>query len=107
LAFQSVNISSPKSQKQPKPSYSKSYQIMEEEDLSFSNPFFLQSANNPTPKQQKQTKPSTSKCNCPPSSSITQQKNPHPYPLKTSKSQTNPPPTYAQNSSTSTLTQIA
>jgi hypothetical protein len=45
---------------------------MEEEDLSFPNPFFLQSANNPNPKQQKQPKPQISKCNCASSSSITQ-----------------------------------
>jgi hypothetical protein len=30
--------------------------VMEEEDLSFQNPFFLQSTNNPSPKQQKQPK---------------------------------------------------
>jgi hypothetical protein len=49
---------------------------MEEEDLPFQNPFFLQTANNTNPKQQKQPKPQISKCNCNPSSSITQQKNP-------------------------------
>jgi hypothetical protein len=48
--------------------------MREEEDLSFSSPFFLQSANNPNPKRQKQPKPQTSKCNCNPSSSITQKK---------------------------------
>jgi hypothetical protein len=47
---------------------------MEEEDLPFQTPFFLQTANNTNPKQQKQPKPQTSKCNCNPSSSITQQK---------------------------------
>ena len=47
---------------------------MEEEDLSFQNPFFLQTANNTNPKQQKQPKASFSKCNCNPSSSITQKK---------------------------------
>jgi hypothetical protein len=72
LAFQSADISSPKRQKQPKTSYSKNYQIMEEEDLSFSTPFFLQSANNPTRKREKQPKTSFSKCNCNSSSSITQ-----------------------------------
>jgi len=46
---------------------------MEEEDLPFQTPFFLQTANNTNPKQQKQPKPQTSKCNCNPSSSITQQ----------------------------------
>ena len=46
---------------------------MEEEDLSFQNPFFLQTANNTNPKQQKQPKPQISKCNRNPSSSITQQ----------------------------------
>ena len=55
---------------------------MEEEDLSFSNLLFLQSANNPNPKQQKKPKTNTSKCNCNPSSSITQQKNPHTLPYK-------------------------
>ena len=53
---------------------------MEEEDLSFQNPFFLQTANNTNPKQQKQPKPNTSKCNCNPSSSITQQKITHTKP---------------------------
>jgi hypothetical protein len=47
---------------------------MEEEDLPFQSPFFLQSENNPNPKRQKQPKPNLSKCNCNPSSSITQQK---------------------------------
>jgi hypothetical protein len=46
---------------------------MEEEDFPYPTPFFLQTANNPNPKQQKQPKPSISKCNCTPSSSITQQ----------------------------------
>jgi hypothetical protein len=45
---------------------------MEEEDLSFQTPFFLQTANNTNPKRQKQPKASFSKCNCNPSSSITQ-----------------------------------
>jgi hypothetical protein len=47
---------------------------MEEENLPFQTPFFLQTANNTNPKQQKQPKPQTSKCNCNPSSSITQKK---------------------------------
>jgi len=45
---------------------------MEEEDLPFQSPFFLQTANNTNPKRQKQPKPQTSKCICNPSSSITQ-----------------------------------
>jgi len=44
---------------------------MEEEDLPFQNPFFLQTANNTNPKQQKQPKTNLSKCICNPSSSIT------------------------------------
>jgi hypothetical protein len=47
------------------------------------------------------------KCNCTSSSSITQQKIPHTSPFKNPTLGTDPPPTYAQNSSTSTLTQIA
>jgi hypothetical protein len=81
--------------------------MMEEEDLPFQTPFFLQSANNPNPKQQKQPKPSISKCICNPSSSITQQKNPHTYPSKHPNLEINPPLSYAQKSSTSTLSQIA
>jgi len=46
---------------------------MEEEDLPYQTPFFLQSTNNTNPKRQKQPKPQTSKCNHNPSSSITQQ----------------------------------
>jgi hypothetical protein len=76
---------------------------MEEEDLPFQTPFFLQSANNTNPKQQKQPKTSISKCNCNPSSSITQQKNCTHKPYKHPNPRTNPPPSYAQNSSTSTV----
>jgi hypothetical protein len=68
---------------------------MEEEDLSFQNPFFLQSANNTNPKQQEQPKPSTSKCNCNSSSSITQQKlSENPSDILDSIS---PPPIFALN----------
>jgi hypothetical protein len=80
---------------------------MEEEDLLFQTLFFLQSANNPNPRQQNQPEPSLSKCNCMSSSSITQQKILATSPFKHPKLQTNPPPSYSQNSSTSTLPQIA
>jgi hypothetical protein len=63
----------------PKQAIKNANQVMEEEDLPFQTPFFLQTANNSNPKQQKQPKTSISKCNCNPSSSITQQKILHPY----------------------------
>jgi hypothetical protein len=56
----------------PKQAIKNANQVMEEEDLLFQIPFFLQSANNPNPKQQKHPKPNLSKCNYNPSSSITQ-----------------------------------
>jgi hypothetical protein len=69
-------------------------QLMEEEDLSVSNLFFLQSANNTNPKQQKQPKASYSRCNCRSSSSITQQKILQTFRFKHPTLKTNPPPTY-------------
>jgi hypothetical protein len=82
-------------------------QMMEEEDLPFQTPFFLQSANNTNPKQQKQPKLSISKCIRTPSSSITQQKNPQISIYKHPTLRKNSPTSYAQNSSTSTLRRIA
>jgi hypothetical protein len=63
-----------KAKSNPKQATQKANRGMEEEDLPFQTPFFLQSANNPNPKQHKQPKTSISKCNCNPSSSITQKK---------------------------------
>jgi hypothetical protein len=87
-----------KAKSSPKQAIKNANQVMEEEDLPFQNPFFLQSANNPSPKQQKQPKTSTSKCICNPSSSITQQKLCK-YLLKHPNLMANPPPSFAQNSS--------
>jgi len=77
-AFQALKVKS-----NPKQTIQNINPVMEEEDLSFANPFFLQSANNPNPKQQKQPKPRLSKCNCRSSSSITQQKNQTNYYIET------------------------
>jgi hypothetical protein len=105
--FNLQTIQALKAKNNPNQTIKKSNQATEEEDLPFQTPFFLQSANNPTPKHQKQPKPSISKCNCTPSSSITQQKNPHISLYKHPTLRTNSPTSYAQNSSTSTLPQIA
>ena len=61
-----------KAKSNPNQATQKANRGMEEEDLPFQTPFFLQSANKPSPKNQKQPKPSLTKCNCNPSSSITQ-----------------------------------
>jgi len=98
--FNLQTIQAPKSKSNPNQTIKNSNQATEEEDLPFRTPFFLQSANNPTPKQQKQPKTSISKCNCNPSSSITQQKNPHISLYKHPTLRTNSPTSYAQNSST-------
>jgi hypothetical protein len=45
---------------------------LEEEGFPYPTLFFLQTANISNPKREKQRKPQTSKCNCNPSSSITQ-----------------------------------
>jgi hypothetical protein len=63
-----------KTKSNPKQGIKNANQVMEEEDLPFQTPFFLQSANKPNPEEVKQPKTSNSKCNCNPSSSITQQK---------------------------------
>ena len=75
--FNLQTIQPPKCKSNPKKVIQNSNQAMEEEDLPFPTFFFLQSANNSTPKQQKQPKASFSKCNCNPSSSITQKKITH------------------------------
>jgi len=64
-----------KAKNNPKQAIQKANRGMEEEDLPFQTPFFLQSANKSSPKNQKQPKPSLTKCNCNPSSSITQKNN--------------------------------
>jgi hypothetical protein len=61
-----------KDKSNPKQATQNPNQAMEEEDFPFPTFIFLQSANNTNPKQQKQPKASFSKCNCNPSSSITQ-----------------------------------
>jgi hypothetical protein len=64
-----------KAKSNPKQATQKANRGMEEEDLPFQTPFFLQTANKPSPKNQKQPKTSLTKCNCNPSSSITQKNN--------------------------------
>jgi hypothetical protein len=89
-----------KAKNNPNQTIKNANQVTEEEDLPFRTPFFLQSANNTNLKQQKQPKASFSKCICNPSSSITQQKNPHIFLYKHPTLRTNSPTSYAQNSST-------
>jgi hypothetical protein len=105
--FNQQTIQALKAKNNPNQTIKNANQATEEEDLPFRTPFFLQTANNPTPKQQKQPKPNFSKCNCNPSSSITQQKNPHISLYKHPTLTTNNPPSNAQNSSTLTLPHIA
>jgi hypothetical protein len=96
----------PKCKSNPKQVIQNSNQAMEEEDLSFPDPFFSSISKQINPQSAKATQNKLFKMQLQPFFFYHTKKTLHTYPLKHPTLTTNNPPSNAQNSSTSTLAQI-